>query len=79
MMSLTLPWLMPQAMAIWVWLAPAYWRTRAKSRPMSRLRRAAMVSARCQNESGIMIKSFARPGMPFSSSVRGARAWMLRD
>ena len=24
-MSLTLPWLVPQAIAIWVWLAPVYW------------------------------------------------------
>ena len=63
MMSLTLPWLIAQAMPIWVWLAPAYWPTSWNSRPMSRVRKAAMVSARCQNEPGIVIKSLARPGM----------------
>ena len=64
MMPLTLPWLSPHAMPIWVWLAPAYCRTRAKNRPMSRLRKAAMVSGRCHSEAGIWIRSLARPGMP---------------
>ncbi len=64
MMSLTLPWDSTQAMPIWVWLAPAYCCTRANSRPMSRLRRAAMVSGRFQNMAGIWIRSLARPGMP---------------
>jgi len=62
MIPLTLPWLIPHAMPIWVWLAPVYCCTRAKNRPMSRLRRAAMVSGRAQNEAG-WIRSLARPGM----------------
>ena len=64
MMPLTLPWDIRQAMPIWVWLAPVYCCTKAKNRPMSRLRRAVMTSGRSQNEAGIRIRSSARPGMP---------------
>jgi hypothetical protein len=79
MMSLTVPWLKTQAMPIWVWLAPVYWCRRAKNRPISRLRSAAVVSTRCQKLSGIAIKSLARPGMPSSPPVSaGSRALTVR-
>ena len=40
MISLTRPWAMPVAVAIRVWLSPAYWRSSRNSAPMSRLARA---------------------------------------
>lgn len=65
MMPLTLLWDIRQAMPIWVWLAPVYCCTKAKNRPMSRLRRAVMTSGRSQNEAGIRIRSSARPVRPW--------------
>ena len=70
MMKLTLPWLMPQAIPIWVWLALVRWLSSTNSCPMARSRSAVRVSSRCQNESGITIKSWARPGMPSWASIR---------
>src|SRR5258708_15926753 len=69
---------MPQAIAICVWLAPAYWRSNANSRPMSRSRSAAVVSGRSQNESGITIRSVARPPMPSAIPSMQAIAVRLR-
>lgn len=61
MVSLTLPCDMPHAIAIWVWLAPVYWRRRWKTILMSRAVRAWIICGRCHSESGMAIGSDARP------------------
>jgi hypothetical protein len=59
--SLTLPWVMPHAIAIWVWLAPVYWRTRWKTARMSREVRAWIICGCRHSDSGMTIGSDARP------------------
>ena len=60
MIALIFGWAKPHAIPMRVWLAPAYLRSRWKSRRMSRDRKASMVSGRCHSEAGTMIRSVMR-------------------